>query len=313
MLFCEQCGHEVSESAKFCPACGSAQPCEGRMNSRVVLVTGSSGLVGASVVGGVAGRFKVRGIDRADGPATDIVGDIRDASVRRRALRGVWAVVHIAALHAPQVGVVDDSEFWEVNVDATEALIRDAVEAGVERFVYTSSTSVYGHALVPSEGKAVWVDEGLEAVPRDIYDETKLTAEGMAASSVIPTAVLRIARCFPEPPATAATHRLYRSVDVQDVATAHLLALDQAEVRGTFNVAGPVLFKPSDVYELWMDSQSLIRRRLPKVAEAFEKRGWPLPSQIDRVYDSGLAGRVLGYQPRAGVLDAERTGPTGQR
>lgn len=50
-----------------------------------------------------------------------------------------------------------------MNVDATEALLRQAKQAGVSRLVYTSSASVYGRALVPAD-RAVWVDEQL--VPR---------------------------------------------------------------------------------------------------------------------------------------------------
>ena len=93
--------------------------------------------------------------------------------MRSAALRAAEVVVHAAALHAPHVGVADDADFRSINVDSTQALLGDAERAGVGRFVYISSTSVYGHALVPTD-RAVWVDEELLPRPRDIYDETKL-------------------------------------------------------------------------------------------------------------------------------------------
>jgi UDP-glucose 4-epimerase len=120
--------------------------------------------------------WTVRGVDRAPGRWTDLVGDLRDERVCRAAVHAADVVVHTAALHAPHVGLVADAEFRAVNVTATEALLDRAQAAGVRRVVYISSTSVYGDALVPAD-RAVWVDESLPPRPRDIYDETKLDAE----------------------------------------------------------------------------------------------------------------------------------------
>lgn len=269
----------------------------------MVLVTGCSGLVGHSVVSALGRHLTPRGLDRRKSDAKTNVGDLRDRSVLRRALDGAWAVVHVAALHAPHVGVVADREFWDTNVEATQALLDEAVSAGVQRFVYTSSTSVYGHALVPTDERAVWVDEDLQPQPRDIYDKTKLAAEELVAASPIASVVLRIARCFPEPAETLAAHRLNRGVDVHDVAAAHLLALENPCVSGTFNVSGPLLFAPADTTRLWRDPAALITERFPGIAAAFEQQGWWLPNRIDRVYDCRLAAKALGYEPVKGVLD----------
>lgn len=223
--------------------------------------------------------------------------------MRQEALAGVWAVVHVAALHAPHVGVADDANFWAINVEATRALVSEASEMGVQRLVYTSSTSVYGRSLVPNENEAVWVDECLEPDPLDIYDETKLAAERIVTGSIIPAIVLRIARCFPESLETTAAYRLYRGVDVQAVGMAHGFALENDHVVGTFNVAGLLVFQPADAPRLWADARSLVRERLPWVAQTFEERGWQLPQRIDRVYDSRLAAQAIGYQPTRGVID----------
>ncbi|QIS10074.1 NAD-dependent epimerase/dehydratase family protein [Nocardia arthritidis] len=265
----------------------------------VVLVTGSSGVVGAAVAHEMhTAGWQVRGWDRRPGRWTTYCGDLRDAELRTRAVDGVDVVVHVAALHAPHVGSVPDSEFRAVNVDATADLLARAADSGVRRVIYTSSTSVYGHALVP-DGRAVWVDESLRTEPRDIYDETKFAAENLvrAADHPFSTIVLRIARCFPEPPAVQAAHRLYRGVDVRDVASAHRLAAERLAVTGLFNIAGPMVFRPNDTRQLWRDATALLTHRAPETVALFRRRGWPLPARIDRVYDSGKAERKLGYRP----------------
>jgi nucleoside-diphosphate-sugar epimerase len=99
-----------------------------------------------------------------------------------------------------------------------------------------------------------------------------------------------------------AQYRLYRGVGLSDVAAAHVAALLKPEVTGVFNIAGPLLLDVGDVTELYYSAPTAIRRRAPEVAGAFDRIGWPLPHQIDRVYDSRAARRCLGYEPREGVI-----------
>jgi UDP-glucose 4-epimerase len=268
---------------------------------RLAAVTGTSGRVGAAIAAALeAGGWSVRGVDRTSGRFTSVLGDLRDPEARRAALKRADLLVHAAALHAPHVGRVEDREFRAVNVDATEGLLDEAGRTGVRRVVYISSTSVYGHALVP-DGRAVWVDEKLEPRPRDIYDETKLAAERLVASAATPSVTLRIARCFPEPPPVLATHLLHRAVALDDVATAAVLAAGHDVATGTFNVAGPYAFTRADCLALHDDAAGLIAAKLPEVADAFRERDWPLPRMIDRVYDSRAAAEAFGYRPVHGV------------
>lgn len=270
------------------------------MASPEVLVTGSSGVVGAAIAQELdSAGWTVRGWDIRPGRWTTHQGDLREPALRAQVVAGAEGIVHSAALHAPHVGKVPDEEFRSVNVDATAALLEDAVRSGVRRVVYTSSTSVYGDALVPRD-RAVWVNESLAPRPRDVYDETKLQAEALIGShhgTGLSTVALRIARCFPEPPAVRAAHRLYRGVDPRDVARAHRLVLERHDVGGVFTIAGPLMFCPADTEALWRDAVSVIARRAPKVARLFQRRGWPLPACIDRVYDSSEASGQFGYRP----------------
>ncbi|GAA0556494.1 NAD(P)-dependent oxidoreductase [Paractinoplanes ferrugineus] len=269
--------------------------------TRVATVTGTSGRVGAAIADALhSGGWSIRGVDRVPGRWTGLLGDLRHSEVRRTALQRSDLLVHAAALHAPHVGRVDDREFRAVNVDATEALLEEADRIGVRRVVYISSTSVYGHALVPAE-QAVWVDEALEPRPRDIYDETKLAAERLVAAAATPSVVLRVARCFPEPLPVLATHFLHRAVALDDVATAVARLTEQPATVGTFNIAGPYPFTRTDCPALLDDAAGLIAARLPEVAAAFRARNWPLPRTLDRVYDSRAAADAFGFRPSHGI------------
>lgn len=267
------------------------------MNPRSALITGSSGLVGSFIARELdASGWFVRGYDLLPGPWTDLQGDIRDSREVVRDVDGVDAVVHTAALHAPHVGQKSEREFRSINVDATQQLLDRAVSCGVTRFLLTSTTSVYGNAVVAAD-RAVWVTEDVTPHPRDVYDATKLEAESRALRAPLSAAVLRIARCFPEPVAIRAAHRLHRGVAVEDVARAHRLALQRPEVGLTANISGPTPFHPSDVQPLWEDAAQVVAARCPDVAQLFRQRGWPLPSRIDRVHDSALARNAIGYSP----------------
>jgi nucleoside-diphosphate-sugar epimerase len=266
-----------------------------------VVVTGSSGRIGGAIAARLALRHQVVGIDRRPGPLTTEVVDIRETAQVERLLTGGDAIVHTASLHVPDLASASAADFRDVNVEATRRLLAAAGEAGIARFVYTSTTSLYGDAMLPQSGEAVWVTEALEPRPRDIYDETKLAAEECcreAAARGLACVSLRMSRCFPEDPRLVAIYRLYRGVDAEDVAQAHELAL--APGRGgyeVYNVSAPTPFKRADCPRLFSDAASVLLERHPWAEAEFQGRGWALPRSIDRVYvvDKAVAG--LGYRP----------------
>ncbi|MER5769814.1 NAD(P)-dependent oxidoreductase [Streptomyces sp. NPDC001985] len=271
-----------------------------RAPAGLVTVTGSSGRVGAALAEALdAAGWVVRGVDRIPGRWTSVVGDLRDRPVRLAALRSADVLVHAAALHAPHVGRLADEEFRAVNVDATAGLLDDG-RTGARRVLYISSTSVYGHALEPTD-RAVWVDEQLTPLPRDIYDETKLAAEELVAGCAVSSVTLRIARCFPEPLPVRARHLLHRAVDLADVAAAGVLAVAHPTVTGRFNISGPHPFRREDCRALSRDAGAVLAERVPDVVRAFRDQGWPVPGRLDRVYDSTAATNAFGYRPVRGV------------
>ena len=266
-----------------------------------VLVTGSSGRIGGAIAARLSLRHAVSGIDLKAGALTTEVLDVRDTALLGPLLAGVEAVIHTASLHVPDLASRSRAEFEDVNVAATRRLLAACGEAGVTKFVYTSTTSLYGDAMLPEEGEAVWVTEEIEPRPRDIYDETKLRAEEAcrdAARAGLAAVSLRMSRCFPEEPRLLAIYRLYRGVDAEDVAQSHELAL--APERGgfeVFNISAPPPFSRGDCRRLFQDAESVVLERHPWAAAEFERRSWLLPRSIDRVYvvDKAIAG--LGYRP----------------
>ena len=269
-----------------------------------VLVTGSSGRIGSAICARLGHDHDVIGLDRAPSSTTGLVGDVADISLLRRALREVDAIVHVAALHAPHVGLVPDDEFERVNVQATRALVELAAEARISRFIFTSTTALYGSASM-SRSAAIWVDEGLEPRPLTIYHRTKLAAEKLleevSIKARMAATVMRMSRCFPEPAPLMAAYRLHRGIDARDVADAHALALESSTPGlRRFVISGATPFRPEDMDALMRDAPAVLTRRAPDLVEAFADRGWSLPGSIDRVYSPALAMQRLGWTPRFG-------------
>lgn len=267
-----------------------------------VLVTGAGGLIGSGIAARLAQDHDVVGLDLIPGPQVAIVGDCFEVAGWRQRVGLVDAVVHVAALHVPHVGLRSDEDFRRTNVEATSRLLDFAVKADATHFVLTSTTSLYGHGLDPVD-KAVWVDERLEPQPRDIYDETKLEAEQLVASAANAMTVtsLRMSRCFPESADVMAWYRLYRGVDRRDVADAHALALSRKGRPATYVISSASPFQHDDTGELFENAPVVIERRCPSLVGRMAIQGWQPPNSIGRVYDCGLATAELGYSPRFGI------------
>jgi nucleoside-diphosphate-sugar epimerase len=113
-----------------------------------VLVTGSTGHLGEALCRVLReDGVDVVGLDLLPSPYTTVVGSIADRALVRRAVAGADAVLHAATLHKPHVGSHRRQDFVDTNVTGTLNLLEEAVAAGVERFVFTSTTSAFGRAL----------------------------------------------------------------------------------------------------------------------------------------------------------------------
>jgi UDP-glucose 4-epimerase len=283
-----------------------------------ILVTGSSGHLGEALMRTLRrSAHQVIGIDILASPFADRVGSIADRAFVKDCMRGVNAVLHAATLHKPHVATHSRQDFVDTNVTGTLNLLEEAAAAQVETFVFTSTTSVYGHALTPPEGApAVWVTEDTVPVPKNIYGVTKLCAENLCElfrrKLGLPIVVLRTSRFFPEiddNPAMRnayadanikANEFLYRRVDIEDIVDAHLLALDRAPAIGfgRYIISATTPFEREDAAQLRRDAPAVVAARVPAYRDAYARLGWSMFPAIERVYDNARARRELGWKPR---------------
>jgi nucleoside-diphosphate-sugar epimerase len=146
-----------------------------------ILVTGHHGYIGSVLAPMLAGAghqvvgldtYYYRGCDFGDGPELEpaVALDVRD--IAPSDLEGFDAVVHLAALSNDPLGDLDPDWTYSINRDGTVALARAAKKAGVPRFVFASSCSMYGAA---DDGAAL--DERAPLRPLTPYAESKVAAE----------------------------------------------------------------------------------------------------------------------------------------
>ena len=146
-----------------------------------VLVTGHHGYIGSVVAPQLAEEghdilgldtFLYRGCDFGDhqGRVEERSGDVRD--VRAADLTGFDAVVHLAALSNDPLGDLNTAWTYDVNLQGTLRLAQAAKEAGVARFVFASSCSMYG-----ASGRDDVLDEDAPLRPLTPYAESKVRAE----------------------------------------------------------------------------------------------------------------------------------------
>ena len=282
------------------------------------LVTGSSGHLGEALVRTLRDlQYEVVGLDLLESRFTTHVGSITDRYRVRRSMSGVQAVFHAATLHKPHVATHTRQDFVDTNVTGTLNLLEEAAAAGVESFVYTSTTSVFGNALVPPrDAPAAWITEEVTPVPRNIYGVTKAAAEDLCElfhrNQGLPCIVLRTSRFFPEDDdnrkvrqefsdANAkANEYLYRRVDIEDVVSAHILAAEQAAAVGfrKYIVSATTPFRRNDLAELRLNAPLVVRQRVPEYEAEYGRRQWRMFPSIDRVYANERARNELGWVPR---------------
>ena len=283
-----------------------------------VLVTGSAGHLGEALVRTLHElAYDVVSLDVLESPFTTHVGSVVDRAFLRRCLRGVQTVFHPATLHKPHVVTHSAQDFVDTNVTGTLNLLEESVAAGVEAFIFTSTTSVFGDSMIPQAGaEAVWVTEDVPPVPKNIYGVTKAAAEELCRlyhrNCGLPCMVLRTSRFFPEedddremrgaysPDNLKANELLFRRVDLEDAVSAHLAAAGRAREIGfgRYIISATTPFRPEDLDQLRIDAPSVVARRVRGYESEYRRRGWRMLAGIDRVYVNQRAREELGWRPR---------------
>lgn len=270
---------------------------------RRILVTGSSGKLGKEIVRLLKiNNYNVLGIDLLKGETTDEIVDIRDSNVIIELTKDIDAIIHTAALHGKHTDLnYSRDKFIDTNINGTNNLLSASIENGITKFLYTSTTSIYGTAMVNNK-QAVWVDEKLIPEPRDIYDITKLTCELLCKDYFdkegIETTVLRVSRFLPEDNNTKANHRIYRGLDKEDGAKGHQLVLEKKfNSFEIYNISNDSPFKKEDLTELYRNPKKVICRYYPEAESFYARNNWKFLDKIDRVYSIEKAKKELNYKP----------------
>ncbi|KUO42141.1 MAG: hypothetical protein APZ16_03665 [Candidatus Hadarchaeum yellowstonense] len=295
-----------------------------------VLVTGGAGFIGSHLVDALLARgCPVTVLDNfSTGSERNIAphlkredfrlvrGDIRDPAALRRALQGVDAVVHLAALVSVPLSVKEPGLTREVNVEGTLSLLRASQEAGVARFVYASSCAVYG------EAKVLPIKEDSPLRPLSPYAESKLEAEGLCRafyeSGGFPAVSLRYFNVYGprqsggdyagvmlrflerlranQPPVIFGDGNQTRDfVHVSDVVEATLLALERPRLEGeVINVGTGRRTSINELCAMFL--------RVSGRADLKPRHEDPRPGEIRHSQaDIAKAGRLLGFRPRVPI------------
>lgn len=253
-----------------------------------VLITGATGLIGERLVprlmeAGVDCRVLLRPGKQAANRAAAVPGDILDPSSLPNAVRGVSAIVHLAAVFRTQ----DNDLIWKSNLDGTRNLVAAAkAHAASARFIMSSTSNVY-NIDNPHPGRE---DDPVQ--PKHAYPASKVAAEGELRDSGLNWAILRFPFVYGDgdghleslPNHVGQWHPAQRmsTIHHRDIATGIRLALDGVFDGRIVNITDEA---PTSVYEL----TGLVGAKMESSAE-------PLSSPWYLHVDGSLA-RSLGFRP----------------
>jgi nucleoside-diphosphate-sugar epimerase len=298
-----------------------------------VLITGGAGYVGSLLTPQLLERgyavtvydimyFGDEFLPKKHPRLTVMQGDIRDVAKLRRSLKGVDVVIHLACISNDASFELDENLSTSINLHAFEPLVVAAKEAGVKRFIYASSSSVYGVSDSPD------VTEEHPLVPLTLYNKYKGMCEPLLWKHQSKDFV-----CVTIRPATlcgyAPRQRLDLSVNilanhainagkitvfggsqkrpnlhVQDMCDLYKLLLEMPDERiagQTFNAG----FQNLSIMEIAQIAKRVVQQEFP------DKGDIPIvttPTDDIRSYhvNSDKIQRVLGFKPRYSVEDAVR-------
>ena len=248
-----------------------------------VLVTGASGFLGSAIAAALRARgHDVRALVRRSSPRINLnpadsvcEGDLRDRASLAAALKGVRFLFHVAADY--RLWARNPEEILRNNVEGTRLIMEEALSAGVERIVYTSSVAT----LKLTDGAAATEDHPLaEGEGIGAYKRSKVAAErlveamiqrdGLPAVIVNPSTPIGPRDARPTPTGRiiveAASGRMPAFVDtglnlahVDDVAAGHVAALERGRIGERYILGGDNVF----LADMLADIARLVGRRPP--------------------------------------------------
>lgn len=223
-----------------------------------VFLTGATGFVGSHVLRELlSAGYPVRALRRTaastqdDTAAVDwIAGDLRDVGRFARALHGCRYLIHCAALYsfAPR----DRAELKAVNVDATASLMLAGHLAGLERAILTSSSATEGHAQSGYHFSKVEQERAAFASRLPVVALLPTAPVGPGDSKPTPTGKLVLDFARGKIVAKAPGSGGMNLVAVEDVASAHVAALERGRIGERYIVGGENL-SMDEIWQLLVD------------------------------------------------------------
>ncbi len=255
-----------------------------------ILVTGATGLVGARLLprlteAGLDCRALMRRGKEAPAGVTAVEGDLFDPASLARAVEGVSAIIHLAAVFRTP----DTELIWKSNLEGTRNLIAAArAHAPAVRFIMASTSNVY-NVDSPRPGR-----EDDAADPKLAYPASKLAAENALRESGLNWSILRFGFVYGDRdghleamPGHAKNGKMHpaqkmSTIHHRDIANAMNLALGGAMDGHIVNIVDEA---PISIYEL-----------VELVGAPMQPSSEPLAHPWHLHVDGSL-GRSLGFQP----------------
>lgn len=287
---------------------GAASMSGGRKD--IALVTGASGFVGGAVAALLhASGYEVRAFVRPTSPRANIrapfqvaEGDVTDRDSLRAALVGVRYVFHVAADY--RLWARDPADILRTNVEGTRVVMQEALRAGVERVVHTSSVATLagdGSGLCDETRRAP-LSTRLGAYKRSKLISERLVEEmierdGLPAVIVNPAAPLGRGDVRPTPTGRVILEAMRGNmpayvdtgldiVHVDDVAAGHLAALRQGRIGERYILGGDHIYLSGLLAEV----ARLVGRTPPRIGLP----RWPL---VPFAYANEALARIIGHEP----------------
>jgi len=267
-----------------------------------ILVTGGLGKVGQWVVRELlhAPAHEITVLDRLPGPDRSavkyLVGNVQDLGEVMEAIIGCEAVIHLAAIHTPNIATT--SVTYETNVIGTFNVHHAAFRLGVKRVVSASSNAVvgwsYSDRFVPDY---LPIDEDHPNRPEDVYGLSKEIGESIARSYArkgLETIMLRpsgvvtpdeLEQMRKDRGRPATGFHAYSYVDARDLAVAFRLALERPVASAT------VLFVVADDSTVVEPLCDLYPRLMPSIGDKARTL-----TDAKSAYSNSRAKGLLGWQ-----------------
>ncbi len=278
-----------------------------------VLITGAGGNLGEAIIPSLIDQgYQLRLMDKNSfsTPHELYLGDISAYSDVNLAVDGVDIIIHGAALHGIHLQSHTIDDFWRININGTHNIMQAAVNHGIKKIIFCSTTDVYGKGMVSPNGKCMEVTENNDTLPYHIYGLTKMLGERICEyySRIysINIIVFRLGIFLPEEHIKHGFRLLKGGIDKRDVAQAFVLALKNTLIKyDFFNIMSKVPFQKDDNVLLMKDPMSVLKKYFPKINEVCHKMNIPLdiyntlcPWWGNNYFSISKANKILGYSPK---------------